>query len=518
MALDQTVLVQTLEFIATLFIFMMGLGVLAIIVVFILDVTQRKATLRRNFPVIGHFRYAFERMGTFFRQYFFAMDREELPFNRAQRSWVYRAAKNVDNTVAFGSTRDMRAVGSVLFVNTPFPTLHEDAVPPHEVTIGAGSEHPYVTRSIFNISGMSYGAISRPAMLALSHGARRAGCWMNTGEGGLSPWHLEGGADLVFQIGTAKNGVRTLDGQLSPEKLQEVAAHPQVKMFEIKLSQGAKPGKGGILPAAKVTVEIAHIRNVRPGEDAISPNRHPDIRDNDELLDMIARVRTLTGKPVGIKAALGGPEWLEALFARIRVRGADSAPDFFAVDGAEGGTGAAPQALIDDMGLPLREALPLLVDKLVEHGLRERVKVIASGKLVTPADVAWALCAGADFAASARGFMFALGCIQSLQCNRNTCPTGITTHNPRLQRGLIPAEKAERVTAYHRNMTYEVGVIAHACGVREPRELNRCHCRVVMPSGLSAPLHALYPDVAASASTGDVARRGDGSLVSEALS
>lgn len=487
------ILMQTLEFIATLFVFVVGLVALAIAVVFVVDVTQRKTALRRNFPVIGHFRYAFERLGTFFRQYFFAMDREELPFNRAQRAWAYRAAKNVDNTVAFGSTRDLREVGSVLFVNTPFPTLNQDAVPPRAVTIGAGCPQPYVTSAIFHISGMSYGAISRPAVLALSQGAQRAGCWMNTGEGGLTPWHLEGGADLVFQIGTAKNGVRTLEGALSESDVREVAAHPQVKMFEIKLSQGAKPGKGGILPAAKVTDEIARIRHVRAGEDAISPNRHPDIRDNDELLDMIARVRALSGKPVGIKAALGGPDWLDALFARIGARGADSAPDFFTVDGAEGGTGAAPLALIDDMGLPLREALPMLVDKLAAHGLRERVKVVASGKLVTPADVAWALCVGADFAVSARGFMFALGCIQSLQCNRNTCPTGVATHNPRLQRGLIPAEKAERVAAYQRNMTHEVGVIAHACGVREPRELDRSHCRVVTPSGLSVPLHVLHP-------------------------
>ncbi|MFP5410593.1 MAG: glutamate synthase-related protein, partial [Gammaproteobacteria bacterium] len=244
---------QILEFIASLFVAVVGLAALVIAVVFVADVTQRKTALRRNFPVIGHFRYAFERLGTFFRQYFFAMDREELPFNRAQRAWAYRAAKNVDNTVAFGSTRDLREPGSVLFVNTPFPTLNQDAVPPHAVTVGAGCPQPYVTRAIFHISGMSYGAISRPAVLALSQGAQRAGCWMNTGEGGLTPWHLEGGADLVFQIGTAKNGVRTLDGALDEAGVREVAAHPQVKMFEIKLSQGAKPGKGGILPAAKVT-------------------------------------------------------------------------------------------------------------------------------------------------------------------------------------------------------------------------------------------------------------------------
>ena len=490
---------QVLEFLAVLFIFVVGLAVLALVVVYVLDVTQTRQALRRNYPVIVHFRYLFERLGQFFRQYFFAMDREELPFNRAQRTWVYRAAKDLDNTVAFGSTRNLSQPGTVLFVNTPFPTLGEDAVPPREVVVGPDCREPYVTRSLFNISGMSFGAISRPAILALSQGAKRAGCWLNTGEGGLSPWHLEGGGDLVFQIGTAKFGVRDATGSLDDGKLREVAAHAQVRMFEIKLSQGAKPGKGGILPGAKVTAEIAGIRGIRPGEDAISPNRHPDIRDNSELLDMIARVRRVTGKPTGFKAVLGGPEWLDALFALIRKRGLeqglDSAPDFITVDGAEGGTGAAPQALIDDMGLPLREALPLLVDKLSEYGLRQRVKVIASGKLVTPADVAWALCAGADFTCTARGFMFALGCIQSLRCNRNTCPTGITTHDPRLQKGLVPAAKAERVAHYQRNMTREVGVLAHACGVREPRELNRSHCRVVGAAGLSVPLAELHPEL-----------------------
>jgi glutamate synthase domain-containing protein 2 len=487
-------LLTALEILAALFIFVVGLAALVLAVTYVLDVTQTRQALRRNYPVLVHFRYGFERLGTFFRQYFFAMDREEMPFNRAQRAWVYRAAKNVDNTIAFGSTRDLRPAGTVLFANTPYPTLNEDAVPPRAVVIGPDCPHPYVTQSIFNISGMSYGAISRPAVLALSTGAKLAGCWLNTGEGGLSPWHLEGGGDLVFQIGTAKFGVRDAAGLLDEGRLMEIAAHPQVKMFEIKLSQGAKPGKGGILPGAKVTPQIAAIRGIAVGEAAISPNRHPEIASDDALLDMVARVRAVSGKPVGIKIVLGDPVWLDRLCAAIVARGAVCAPDYIALDGAEGGSGAAPQALMDDVGLPLREALPLLVDKLVEHGLRGRIKVVAAGKLVTPADVAWALCAGADFAASARGFMFSLGCIQALQCNRNTCPTGIATHNPRLQRGLVPADKAERVAHYHRNLTYEVGLIAHACGVREPRELSRQHCRVVGADGLSRALSALHPE------------------------
>ena len=491
----QQFLFHTLEFLALLFIAVIGTGVAAIVVIYILDVTQTTHAIRRNYPVIGRFRYLFEHLGEFFRQYFFAMDREELPFNRAQRSWCYRAAKNVDNTVAFGSTRDLRLPGTVLFVNCPFPTLDEDAVAPQPVTIGPGCRLPYTTSSLFNISGMSYGAISRPAVLALSRGAKKAGCWMNTGEGGLSPYHLEGGADIVFQVGTAKYGVRDAQGGLDHDRLREIAAHEQVRMFEIKLSQGAKPGKGGILPGAKVTAEIAAIRGIPEGGDSISPNRHLEVECNEDLLNMIQFIREISGKPVGFKSVIGACAWLDSLFAEILQRGATSAPDFITVDSADGGTGAAPMPLIDDVGLPLRESLPMVVDKLNEYGLRQRIKVNVSGKLVTPADVAWALCMGADFISSARGFMFALGCIQALQCNKNTCPTGITTHNEKLQHGLVPEEKAERVAYYQKNMVKEVGIIAHSCGVREPRQLRRYHARIVGDQGLSTPLDVLHPEV-----------------------
>ena len=481
-----------LEMLAYLFIFVLGLGLLAVIVIYVIDVSQTQHAIRRNYPVIGRFRYWFEEMGVFFRQYFFAMDREELPFNRAERSWVYRAAKDVSNTQAFGSTRDLRAPGTVLFVNCSWPMLGEDATPVSSLRIGSSCRQPYDAPSLFNISGMSYGALSAPAVLALSSGARMAGCWMNTGEGGLSPWHLRGGADLVFQIGTAKYGVRDQQGRLSDDKLREVAAHDQVKMFEIKLSQGAKPGKGGILPGAKVTEEIASIRGIPVGEDSISPNRHPDINSEDDLLDMIERIREVTGKPVGIKLVVGNPRWIEGLCQAIEKRGSECAPDFITVDSADGGTGSAPASLIDYMGLPLRESLPKVVDVLTAYGLKERVRVVASGKLVTPAEVAWALCAGADFVVSARGFMFALGCIQALQCNQDTCPTGITTHNKKLQKGLVVEQKAARVSSYVRNMLHEVGVVAHACGVREPRLLDRSHARIVTGPGQSVSLEEIY--------------------------
>lgn len=485
-------IVRAMEVMAYAFIFVVGSILLAIVVLYILDVTQTSHAIRRNYPVIGRFRYLFENMGKFFRQYFFAMDREELPFNRAERSWVYRAAKNLGNTTAFGSTRDLRATGTVLFVNCPYPTLGEDATPIAAVTIGPQCRHPYTTCSLFNISGMSYGAISKPAVLALSNGARMAGCWLNTGEGGLSPWHLQGGADLVFQIGTAKYGVRNAQGRLDPARLREIAAYPQVKMFELKLSQGAKPGKGGILPGGKVTAEVAAIRGIPAGVDSVSPNRHPEIRSENDLLDMLGYIRELTGKPVGFKAVIGAYGWIEDLCQAILARGVDSAPDFITIDSADGGTGAAPMSLVDYMGLPIRESLPIVLNTLAACGLKERIKVIASGKLITPAEVAWALCMGADFITSARGFMFALGCIQSLQCDRNTCPTGITTHNKRLQRGLDPSLKAVRVRNYVENMVHEVGVIAHSCGVREPRELQRFHARIVTESGNSLSLDQVY--------------------------
>jgi glutamate synthase domain-containing protein 2 len=489
---------QTLQVLGALaygFIFLVGVGALVLIVLLIVDLTQTKDAIRHNFPVIGRFRSGFEHLGEFFRQYFFALDREELPFNRAERGWVYRASTDTDNTVAFGSTRDLRGAGTVIFVNDPWPMLERDVPAPEPVTIGPQSAQPYSTRSIFNISAMSFGAISRPAVLALSSGARRGGIWLNTGEGGLSPYHVEGGGDLVFQIGTAKYGVRDADGRLSDEKLAGVAAHDSVKMFELKLSQGAKPGKGGILPAVKVTREVAAIRGIPVREASISPNRHPEIDSVDDLLDVIDRVRGVTGRPTGIKAVVGTTEWLDDLLDAIHRRGLGSAPDFFTVDGGDGGSGAAPMPLIDNVGLTVRESVPLIADKLNEADLRARIKIIASGKMITPVDVAWAFCAGADFVQSARGFMFALGCIQAMRCNKDTCPTGITTHRLRLQHGLDPANKAERVYHYATTMTREVSMIAHACGVAEPRQLTRRHCRLVTESGRTTSLEEVYPSV-----------------------
>jgi glutamate synthase domain-containing protein 2 len=470
-------------------------------IMFVRDVTQKKHTVLRNFPIVGHFRYWFEQLGEYFRQYFFAGDRDEMPFNRSTRAWVYRLAKNEGGIIGFGSTYDLHAPGALIFVNAPFPVLESDRLPTPALIIGEGyCTHPFAAKSVVNISGMSFGAISEPAVRALSRGACVAGCWMDTGEGGLSPFHLEGDCDIIMQIGTAKYGVRDANGELDPGKLRELAARDQVKAFEIKLSQGAKPGKGGVLPGAKVTPLIAEIRGIVAGQDSISPNRHTDIANMDQLLDKIAYLRELTGKPVGVKTALGGRYFAVDLANAIVRRGLDYAPDFLVIDGGEGGSGAAPQALADHVGLSIDEALPRVVDAMLAASLKDRIRIVASGKMVTSARVAWALCSGADFINTARGFMFALGCIQALRCHANTCPTGVTTHNVRLQRGLVVEEKYLRVANYANAMNKEVDMIAHSCGVRHARELRRNHVRIVQPSGSSVAMDVLYPYTASAVS------------------
>ena len=471
---------QVIQWSALLFVFLLFIALISVVVMYWSDTHQTTQTIRRNYPVIGRFRYLFEHMGEFFRQYFFAMDREERPFNRAERSWAYRAAKKVDSTIAFGSTRSLETPGDVYFLNCAFPTLDEEATQPKEVCIGEfTAKIPYRTHSVVNISGMSFGALSKPAVQALSHGAAKAGIWMNTGEGGLSPHHLEGGCDLVFQIGTAKYGVRDKQGQLDDKKLKAIANHSNVRMFEIKMSQGAKPGKGGMLPGAKVTSEIAKIRGIPVGEDSMSPNGHLDVKSIDDLLNMVHRVRKVTSKPVGFKMVVGDINFFNLLCELIHQKGIEYCPDFITIDSSDGGTGAAPQPLMDYVGMQLRESLPMVVDIITSYGLRPYIKVIASGKLIVPGKAAWALSAGADFIVSARGFLFSLGCIQALQCNKNTCPTGITTHNPDLQRGLVAVAKSERVANYAEELLHGIGMIAHSCGVKEPRELNRSHVRII---------------------------------------
>lgn len=493
---------QSLLNFADLFLSLLGLIIAAaltllIVVVawmYVSDISQSRQAIRRNYPVIGRFRYIFEHLGEFFRQYFFALDREELPFNRAQRSWVYRAAKNEDSTIAFGSTQPQNIPGEFIFLNGLFPPLKEEVEHDRPILFGSGfSRHPYTTNRFFNISGMSFGALSGPAIESLSKGAAKAGVWLNTGEGSVSPFHTTGGCDLIFQMGTAKYGLRDLNGNLDENKIKALENHEQVKMIEIKLSQGAKPGKGGILPGIKVDEVIASTRGIPVGEDSISPNRHPEIKSLADLLNFVHFIRECSGKPTGIKCVIGQTEWIDEFCQLIIQLGPEFAPDFITVDSGDGGTGAAPLSLMDHTGLPVKRSLPIVVDKLIEHGLRERIRVIASGKLINPADVAAALCLGADCINSARGFMFALGCIQSLQCNKNSCPTGIATQNRSLQKGLDPRDKSERVANYALNLIKEVETIAHSCGVTHPNLLQRRHAQMINEKGIPQSLDQMYP-------------------------
>lgn len=482
-----------LQVLSLMFVAIIGVALLLALVLFVIDRTQTGDAIRRNYPVIGRFRGLFTKLGEFFRQYFFAMDREEMPFNRAQRDWVHHATRGTDNTVAFGSTRNLNVPGTAIFVNAIFPPLDDQFSTTDPMLIGPTATLPYVAKSIFNISGMSYGAISKPAVEALSRGAAKSGIWLNTGEGGLSPYHLLGGCDLVYQIGTAKFGMRDENGGIDDARLAEIGAIPQVKMFELKLAQGAKPGKGGILPGEKVNAEIAAIRGLKIGQPGISPNRHHEIDDFGDLLDMIGHIRKVSGRPCGFKTVIGSSDAWEDLFRLIVERGPDSAPDFISIDGGEGGTGAAPMPLIDLVGMPIREALPRIVDLRDRYGLKDRIRIIASGKLVNPSDVAWAICLGADFVTSARGFMFSLGCIQALKCNRNTCPTGITTHDPSLQAGLVVEDKYIKVANYAKGVIKEVETVAHSVGASEPRLMRRRHVRIVQADGTSVPYNKIRP-------------------------
>lgn len=489
----EQIMIESLRLFSQGFIFVIGCFIAYLIVLFFIDISQTKDAIRHNYPVLGRFRYIFINLGEFFRQYFFAMDREEMPFNRAEREWVDRASKGKDNTIAFGSSKNLSPTGTPIFINCPFPTLERDVGSIHHIKIGPYCENPYNAPSFFNISGMSYGALSMPAVRALSKGAKLAGCWLNTGEGGLASYHLEGGCDIVFQIGTAKYGARDEKGNLCDRRLKALAAHQEIKMFEFKLSQGAKPGKGGILPGIKVTEEIAAIRGIPAGIDSISPNRHPEVNSETELLDMIAHIRKVTGKPVGIKTVLGAYDWIEDMCLQIHKRGLESAPDFITLDSGDGGSGAAPMPLMDNVGLLIKESLPMVADILCKYALKDRTRLIVSGKLITPSDVAWALAMGADFVNAARGFMFALGCIQAMRCNKNTCPTGVTTHDKRLQHGLDPSDKAVRVANYYKGIIHEVETISHSCGVIRPRLLQRKHVRIVQNNGLSIPMDELHP-------------------------
>jgi len=431
---------------------------------------QKQHTLLSNFGILGQARYLIESVGPEFRQYLFLNDREERPFDRAERSEIYRKAKDVDSAGSFGTLLDYDS-GELKLRHSMFPTREEDARP-FRVTFGEerGVARPCTIEQPMIISAMSYGALGSRAVRTLARGAGRAGILMNTGEGGYPKYHLMEDCDLIFQLGTAKFGVRDEEGNLDEDKLRELAGHECVHMIEIKFSQGAKPGKGGLLPAEKITEEIAELRGVPMGEDVVSPPYHAECRDLESTVAFIARVQDLVEIPVGIKTCLGSLDEFTGLIREMKRR--DRFPDFITIDGGEGGTGAAPTAFMDRIGMPLYPALYGAVKILQTEGVRERVRVLAAGKLVNAGRQLIAFALGADACYSARGFMLAIGCIQARECGHNTCPVGITTHDPSLQSGLDPEAKSRRVEHYVRNTVHDLQQMLVATGKRCPSELS----------------------------------------------
>jgi glutamate synthase domain-containing protein 2 len=435
------------------------------------DLLQTRSTLRRNYPILAHFRYGLESVGPEMRQYFLQSDIEEAPFSRQQRALVYQRSKNVMDVVPFGTLRSAYAV-DYEWINHSLATseiAHHD----FRVTIGAGCAQPY-SASVFNISAMSFGALSANAVRALNEGARRGGFYHDTGEGSISPYHRECGGDLVWEIGSGYFGCRDAQGRFSEERFVANATLAQVKMIEIKLSQGAKPGHGGVLPAAKVSAEIAATRGVTMGQDCVSPSRHTAFSTPLQLLQFVARLRDLSGgKPTGFKLAIGHPwEWFAIAKA---MQESELYPDFIVVDGAEGGTGAAPAEFIDHVGVPMHEALLLVHNTLVGLDIRERIKLGAAGKITSAFDIARTLALGADWCNAGRGFMFALGCIQSLSCHSDRCPTGIATQDQRRWKHLDPTDKAVRVQHYHANTLKALRELLSAAGLEDPSQLGPEH-------------------------------------------
>ena len=464
------------------------------------DLLQRKHAILRNFPVLGHARYWLETIGPELRQYIVASNDEERPFSRDQRRWVYASSKLQNNYFGFGTDNDLEHTdGNVIVHHRTFgrayPThgvVGQEAQLPSAKILGGprGRRHAFRPASVVNISGMSFGSLSGRAIEAINRGAADVGCLHNTGEGAISPYHRQGG-DLVFQIGTAYFGCRDADGRFDAERFAKNAADPQVKMIEVKLSQGAKPGQGGILPAAKVSVEIAEARGIVPFVECHSPASHSEFSTPVGLLQFVERLRTLSGgKPTGFKLAVGHPwEWF-AIAKAMQATGI--LPDFIVVDGGEGGTGAAPLEFTNHVGAPMREALMLVHNTLVGLDLRSRVRVAAAGKIVTAFDIARTLALGADWCNSARGFMFALGCIQSMSCHTDKCPTGVATQDRHRQAGLDPTDKSVRVHNFHRNTLLALKELLAAAGLTHPAQLGPEHIiRRVSPVEVRS-LGALY--------------------------
>lgn len=458
----------------------------------IIDLVQTRQAIRRNYPVIGNMRYFFESIRPEMRQYFFESDTEKLPFSRTDRSLVYQRAKKQADKRPFGTQGDVYQT-SFEWINHSLEPI-EPGNSDFRIQVGGPAcTQPY-SLSVLNISAMSFGALSGNAVLALNKGAAMGNFAHDSGEGGISRYHLEHGGDLIWNIGSGYFGCRDSEGNFSEERFAERARTANVKMIEIKLSQGAKPGHGGMLPGAKVTPEIAAARGVPVGIDCNSPPRHSAFTTPIELLEFIARLRELSGgKPVGFKLAIGHPwEWFAIAKAMLKT---GITPDFIVVDGAEGGTGAAPVEFVDHVGTPLREALRLVHNTLVGIGLREQVKIGASGKIITAFDMARTLALGADWCNSARGFMFAVGCIQAQTCHTGKCPTGVTTQDPRRQKALVVDDKSRRVANFHYNTLDALAELLAAAGLRHPQELRPHHIAKRIASGEIRVLSALFPDL-----------------------
>lgn len=435
------------------------------------DLLQRSHTVSRNYPIMANFRYLFESVGPEIRQYFIQSDTEERPFSREQRTIVYQRAKNVLDKRPFGSQLGMYDEGFEWMNHSLTPTKLTNSN--FRILIGKNCDKPY-SASVFNISAMSFGSLSANAILSLNTGAKKGAFYHDTGEGSISRYHQQPGGDLVWEIGSGYFGCRHPDGSFNPDMFQKNAALEQVKMIELKLSQGAKPGHGGILPGEKVTQEIAEARGVEVGEDCISPSSHSAFSNPIELLEFIEQLRELSGgKPVGFKLAIGHPwEWFAIVKAMLAT---GKKPDFIVVDGGEGGTGAAPLEFINRLGMPMTEALLLVHNTLVGTNLREDIAIGAAGKITSAFNIARTLALGADWCNAARGYMFALGCIQALNCHTGRCPSGIATQDPRRGNKLDVPLKSERVYNFHKNTLDALQNLLEASGLKHPSELGPEH-------------------------------------------
>ncbi|TBV05124.1 FMN-binding glutamate synthase family protein [Stutzerimonas kirkiae] len=445
----------------------------ALSLVGVVDLLQTRRAVRRNYPILGNIRYLFESIRPEIRQYLIEGDDDRLPFSRAQRSLVYARAKNEGADKPFGTLSDVYLSGFEFISHSMRPAPVADTAGFRVQIGGPQCSQPY-SASLFNISAMSFGSLSANAIRSLNQGAKLGNFYHDTGEGSISAYHREPGGDLVWELGSGYFGCRTEDGRFDPERFAAQASLPQVRMIEIKLSQGAKPGHGGILPQHKITAEIAHTRGISMDQDCVSPASHSAFSTPIELLQFIDRLRTLSGgKPVGFKLCLGHPwEFMGVAKAMLKT---GILPDFIVIDGKEGGTGAAPLEFTDHLGVPLREGLLFVHNTLVGINLRDKIKLGASGKIISAFDIACVLAIGADWANSARGFMFAIGCIQSQSCHTNKCPTGVATQDPLRQRALVVEDKAQRVCNFHRNTLKALAEMLAAAGLEHPSQIDARH-------------------------------------------